>query len=48
MKFIGIDYFFDLLCLTFGSHKLVIVEGNYLFLEEGIWKEIASIFNEKW
>ncbi|KAH7661341.1 Uridine kinase protein [Dioscorea alata] len=29
-------------------HKLVIVEGNYLFLEEGIWKEIASIFNEKW
>ncbi|KAM0951792.1 putative uridine/cytidine kinase [Dioscorea sansibarensis] len=29
-------------------HKLVIVEGNYLLLEEGIWKEIASLFDEKW
>ncbi|XP_042515698.1 putative uridine kinase C227.14 isoform X2 [Macadamia integrifolia] len=30
------------------QHKIVIVEGNYLFLEDGIWKEISSIFDEKW
>ncbi|XP_043693268.1 putative uridine kinase C227.14 [Telopea speciosissima] len=30
------------------QHKVVIVEGNYLFHEEGIWKEISSIFDEKW
>ncbi|PKU66294.1 Uridine kinase-like protein 5 [Dendrobium catenatum] len=29
-------------------HKIVIVEGNYLFLEEGVWKDICSIFDEKW
>ncbi|KAJ0982407.1 hypothetical protein J5N97_010662 [Dioscorea zingiberensis] len=29
-------------------HKIVIVEGNYLFLEQAIWKEISSLFNEKW
>lgn len=29
-------------------HKIVIVEGNYLFLEEGVWKEVCSIFDEKW
>ncbi|KAI5680156.1 hypothetical protein M9H77_01383 [Catharanthus roseus] len=29
-------------------HKVVIVEGNYLFLEEGMWKEISSEFDEKW
>lgn len=26
----------------------MIVEGNYLFLEEGVWKEVCSIFDEKW
>ncbi|KAG0481632.1 hypothetical protein HPP92_012490 [Vanilla planifolia] len=30
------------------QHKIVIVEGNYLFLEEGIWKEVCSMFDEKW
>lgn len=30
------------------QHKVVIVEGNYLLLEEGIWKDISSIFDEKW
>uniref|UniRef100_A0A1D1YIV2 Putative uridine kinase C227.14 n=1 Tax=Anthurium amnicola TaxID=1678845 RepID=A0A1D1YIV2_9ARAE len=30
------------------DHKVVIVEGNYLFLEEGAWKEVSSIFDEKW
>ncbi|KAF6173444.1 hypothetical protein GIB67_027139 [Kingdonia uniflora] len=30
------------------QHKVVIVEGNYLLLEEGIWKEVSSVFNEKW
>ncbi|KAK4542226.1 hypothetical protein RGQ29_033198 [Quercus rubra] len=30
------------------QHNVVIVEGNYLLLEDGIWKEISSIFNEKW
>nr|GMD13915.1 putative uridine kinase C227.14 isoform X1 [Ipomoea batatas] len=29
-------------------HKVVIVEGNYLLLEEGVWKDISSIFDEKW
>ena len=29
-------------------HKVVIVEGNYLLLEGGIWKEISSLFDEKW
>ncbi|KAA8543315.1 hypothetical protein F0562_021190 [Nyssa sinensis] len=30
------------------QHKVVIVEGNYLLLEEGVWKEISSTFDEKW
>ncbi|XP_074563735.1 putative uridine kinase C227.14 isoform X1 [Curcuma longa] len=30
------------------EHKIVIVEGNYLFLEEGMWQDICSIFDEKW
>lgn len=30
------------------QHKVVIVEGNYLFLEEGVWSEISSAFDEKW
>ncbi|KAM3688796.1 hypothetical protein ACB098_10G181000 [Castanea mollissima] len=29
------------------QHKVVIVEGNYLLLDDGVWKEISSIFNEK-
>ena len=29
-------------------HKVVIVEGNYLLLEDGVWKEISSLFDEKW
>ncbi|KAF6154865.1 hypothetical protein GIB67_018302 [Kingdonia uniflora] len=28
--------------------KVVIVEGNYLFLDEGVLKEVSSVFNEKW
>nr|GEW88289.1 putative uridine kinase C227.14 isoform X1 [Tanacetum cinerariifolium] len=30
------------------QHKVVIVEGNYLLLEEGTWKEVSSMFDEKW
>ncbi|KAL5792823.1 hypothetical protein ACOSP7_001417 [Xanthoceras sorbifolium] len=30
------------------QHKVVIVEGNYLFLDEGVWKDISSMFDEKW
>ncbi|CAI9288504.1 unnamed protein product [Lactuca saligna] len=30
------------------QHKVVIVEGNYLLLEDGAWKEIASMLDEKW
>ncbi|XP_054802303.1 putative uridine kinase C227.14 isoform X2 [Prosopis cineraria] len=30
------------------QHKVVIVEGNYLLLEDGIWKELSSLFDEKW
>ncbi|KAJ3674721.1 hypothetical protein LUZ60_005337 [Juncus effusus] len=30
------------------QHKIVIVEGNYLLLEEETWNKIASLFDEKW
>lgn len=30
------------------QHKVVIVEGNYLLLNEGVWKEVSSLFDEKW
>ncbi|KAL5702101.1 hypothetical protein ACHQM5_027360 [Ranunculus cassubicifolius] len=30
------------------QHKVVIVEGNYLLLEEDIWKDVSSMFDEKW
>lgn len=30
------------------QHKVVIVEGNYLLLEEGVWGDVLSFFNEKW
>uniref|UniRef100_A0A0D9Y165 Phosphoribulokinase/uridine kinase domain-containing protein n=1 Tax=Leersia perrieri TaxID=77586 RepID=A0A0D9Y165_9ORYZ len=30
------------------QHKLVIVEGNYLLLEEDVWSEIRALFDEKW
>ncbi|KAL5561797.1 hypothetical protein UlMin_031544 [Ulmus minor] len=30
------------------QHKVVIVEGNYLLLEDGTWKEISSVFDQKW
>ncbi|KAK9281128.1 hypothetical protein L1049_004021 [Liquidambar formosana] len=30
------------------QHKVVIVEGNYLLLGEGVWKEISCVFDEKW
>ncbi|XP_009589139.2 putative uridine kinase C227.14 [Nicotiana tabacum] len=30
------------------QHKIVIVEGNYLLLGDGAWKEVSSMFDEKW
>ncbi|XP_024194163.1 LOW QUALITY PROTEIN: putative uridine kinase C227.14 [Rosa chinensis] len=30
------------------QNKVVIVEGNYLFLDNGVWKEISFMFDEKW
>lgn len=30
------------------QHKVVIVEGNYLLLQEGAWKDVSSVFDEKW
>ncbi|KAB1208853.1 hypothetical protein CJ030_MR6G011289 [Morella rubra] len=30
------------------EHKVVIVEGNYLLLEDRGWNEISSVFDEKW
>ncbi|PWA62646.1 P-loop containing nucleoside triphosphate hydrolases superfamily protein [Artemisia annua] len=30
------------------QHKVVIVEGNYILLEDGTWKEVSSMFDEKW
>lgn len=29
-------------------HKIVLLEGNYLLLEEGFWREVASLFDERW
>ncbi|KAG9451708.1 hypothetical protein H6P81_004612 [Aristolochia fimbriata] len=30
------------------QHKVVIVEGNYVLMDDGAWKEICSFFDEKW
>eukprot|EP01121_Diplochlamys_sp_Union-15-3_P022326 TRINITY_DN9460_c0_g1_i1.p1 TRINITY_DN9460_c0_g1~~TRINITY_DN9460_c0_g1_i1.p1 ORF type:complete len:168 (+),score=39.06 TRINITY_DN9460_c0_g1_i1:162-665(+) len=30
------------------SHQIVVVEGNYLFLEEGVWQDINKLFDERW
>ncbi|XP_039840131.1 putative uridine kinase C227.14 isoform X2 [Panicum virgatum] len=30
------------------QHKIVIVEGNYLLLEEDVWRDIRDLFDEKW
>ncbi|XP_004493741.1 putative uridine kinase C227.14 isoform X2 [Cicer arietinum] len=30
------------------QHKIIIVEGNYLLLDDGVWKEISALFDEKW
>ncbi|CAN8306380.1 unnamed protein product [Cochlearia groenlandica] len=30
------------------QHKVVIVEGNYVMLEQGPWKDISEMFDEKW
>ncbi|KAL6623477.1 hypothetical protein ACP70R_033356 [Stipagrostis hirtigluma subsp. patula] len=30
------------------SHKIVIVEGNYILLDEDVWREIRALFDEKW
>lgn len=30
------------------QHKVVIVEGNYLLLDEGAWEDVSSFFDEKW
>lgn len=35
-------------CFSCCRHKVVIVEGNYLLLDEDVWREISSIFDEKW
>ncbi|KEH19998.1 P-loop nucleoside triphosphate hydrolase superfamily protein, putative [Medicago truncatula] len=38
--------------LSFGmvgiAWDYLIIEGNYLLLEDGVWKEILSLFDEKW
>ncbi|EFJ35472.1 hypothetical protein SELMODRAFT_404911 [Selaginella moellendorffii] len=30
------------------KHKVVLVEGNYLLLEDGEWKELKNLFDERW
>jgi len=30
------------------QHQVVVVEGNYLLLEEGDWKSLKSVFDECW
>lgn len=32
----------------FVRHKLIVVEGNYLLLNDGDWKALGSLFNERW
>ena len=29
-------------------NKIILVEGNYLFLQEDNWKKISNFFDEKW
>jgi len=29
-------------------HKIVLLEGNYLLLDEGLWRELAALFDERW
>lgn len=29
-------------------HKVVLVEGNYLLLEEGEWIGLQNLFDERW
>lgn len=29
-------------------HKIVLLEGNYLLLEEGPWRELPALFDERW
>ncbi len=31
-----------------GSCSLVVVEGNYLLLQAGLWQEVASLLDECW
>lgn len=31
-----------------GDHRLVIVEGNYLLLDEAPWNDLASLFDVAW
>lgn len=42
-----ISFYYEVYSFTF-RHKVVIVEGNYLLLDDGVWKEISSMFDEKW
>ncbi|XP_068650809.1 putative uridine kinase C227.14 isoform X2 [Aristolochia californica] len=30
------------------QHKVVIVEGNYILMGDGVWREICSLFDQKW
>lgn len=30
------------------SHKIVILEGNYLALDKDVWREAAALFDELW
>ncbi|XP_052306180.1 ATP-dependent kinase-like protein notR' [Populus trichocarpa] len=30
------------------AYKVVIAEGNYILLEDGAWKDVSSMFDEKW
>lgn len=49
-------YFVMLICIAWTDffsvficrHKIIIVEGNYLLLDDGVWKEISALFDEKW
>ncbi|XP_058208970.1 putative uridine kinase C227.14 isoform X1 [Rhododendron vialii] len=50
LKWLNYD-FIHLSCIIFYPgcrHKVVIVEGNYLLLDKGVWKDISSVFDEKW
>ena len=37
-----------MICLRSSSHRLVLVEGNYLLHDIAPWSQLAHLFDERW